>query len=50
MYICFQNESALTSQWQKNEKSQLYKGSLNTIIMKLLRKMVRCMGMKLLKK
>jgi hypothetical protein len=35
MYICFQNESALSLAMTKNENSQLYKGSLNTIIMKL---------------
>jgi hypothetical protein len=36
MYICFQNESALSLAMTKKWKSQLYKGSLNTIIMKLL--------------
>jgi hypothetical protein len=48
MYICFQNESALTRNDKKMKNSQLYKGSLNTIIMKLLEE--RGMGMKLLKK
>jgi DNA-binding PadR family transcriptional regulator len=36
MYICFQNESSEPRNDKKMKNSQLYKGSLNTIIMKLL--------------